>query len=72
MVTMYLLHVDDEGYETTYHYNIPERAVREYLDTDDDSVVERFIQEEYNSEDTEAVMELCDREGYVYWDVDCV
>lgn len=69
MVTMYMIHIDDEGYETTYKYRIPERAVKEYLDTDDDSIVADFMYEEYNSEDTENIMELCDREGYAYWEV---
>lgn len=69
MRTMLETVMDEYDQEIEYKYTVPINAIQSYLDTDSIEEVDRFLNDEYISNDTRNIVELCELKGYEYKEV---
>lgn len=63
MKKMLEIEVNELGEQIEHEYLIPIEAIKQYLETSDNEEVETFLKEEYISEDTTNIINICIKEG---------
>ena len=66
MKTMQGVVTDKHGNSILYEYLISVKAIKDYLHTDDDRVVNDFVEKEYIWDDTNNIVDLCMKKDYDY------
>ena len=66
MIKMLEIEVNEIGEQIEHEYLIPIEAIEQYLETSDNEEVETFLKEEYISEDTTNIINICIKEGLAF------
>ena len=65
--TMFTIEVNEDGEQIETKYRVPLSAIKEYLETDSEEKVEKFLREQYISDDTENIIDICNRNNLDYY-----
>lgn len=66
MTTMLKIEINVFDEQIEYEYLVPIEAIKQYLETDSMIKVKEFLREEYTSNDTDNILNLCMMKGFNY------